>query len=174
MSDPNLVIRPITEHDISGYHTLLGLVARERKYLRFLDAPPLDSTRAFVLMNIDRGNPHFVAEHDGQIIGWCDITRETDPSCQHVGTLGMGLHPDFRGLKIGEQLARTVVDEAKTKGFVRIELTVNPQNNNAIRLYEKLGFQHEGVMKAATYVDGEYRDVAMMAMVVSENSVSPT
>ena len=160
-----IVIRPIQPEDVEAYHSVLGLVARERKYLRFLEAPPLESTRAFVLSNIANGNPHYVVECNGSIVGWCDITRDTDPSCLHVGTLGMGLHPDFRGQGIGEQLARCVLEDAFAKGFVRIELTVNSQNKNAIRLYEKLGFQHEGVMKAATLFDGEYRDVALMAVV---------
>ena len=164
MDAPKAVIRPITEADILAYHSVLGLVARERKYLRFLDAPPLESTRNFILSNIEKGNPHFVADVDGAIVGWCDITRDTDVSSQHVGTFGMGLHPDFRGKGIGGLLAKTVLTDAQDKRFIRIELTVNTQNLNAIELYEKLGFQHEGVMKAATFVDGVYRDIAMMAL----------
>ena len=50
-------IVPIAESHIEGFHRDLDIVALERRYLAFLEAPPIESTRAFVLGNIKRREP---------------------------------------------------------------------------------------------------------------------
>jgi len=49
-------IVPISEEYIQSYHEALDRVAREKKYLSFFEAPPLEVSREFILDNI-RGNP---------------------------------------------------------------------------------------------------------------------
>ncbi len=43
--------------------------ARERRYLSFLEAPPIELTRAFVLNNIKCGYPQYVAVMAGEVVG---------------------------------------------------------------------------------------------------------
>ena len=40
----NYRVMPIEERHIGSYHAAVGSVARERAYLVFLEAPPLEST----------------------------------------------------------------------------------------------------------------------------------
>ena len=54
-------IVPMAETHIESFHRALDTVARERKYLAFLEAPPLPRTRDFVLGMIEKRNPQFVA-----------------------------------------------------------------------------------------------------------------
>lgn len=65
-------IVPITAAYIESFHRTLDFVARERRYLSFVQAPPLDSTRAFILNNIQEGYPQFVALSAGDVVGWCE------------------------------------------------------------------------------------------------------
>jgi hypothetical protein len=44
----------IAEKHISGFRAAVAVVARERKYLAFLEAPPLEDATRFVLDNIAR------------------------------------------------------------------------------------------------------------------------
>ena len=90
-------IVPITQDHIESFHRALDFVARERRYLSFLEAPPLESVRAFVLDNIKQGYPQLVAVSAGQVVGWCDVVPKPRPIYAHVGVLGMGLLPEFRG-----------------------------------------------------------------------------
>ena len=55
---------------------------------------------------------------------------------------GVGVVASRRGEGIGEQLMRAVQSEARARGLKRIWLEVLVQNEPAIRLYEKLGYQH--------------------------------
>jgi RimJ/RimL family protein N-acetyltransferase len=157
-------IRPITPDDIEGFHRAVDVVARERKYLAFLEAPPLASAREFVLENIAKGNPQFVAIADGGVLGWCDVVRASRPIHAHAGVLGMGLLPPFRGQGLGRRLVEASLQAAKLAGFSRVELTVHADNPRAIALYERVGFVREGIKRHAMCIDGRFGDVIMMAL----------
>ncbi len=156
-------VRPIVLEDAEGYHRVLGVVARERKWLRLQDAPPLERTRAFVSANVARGNPHFVALAEAQVVGWCDIIRDTDPLSNHVGSLGMGLLPEQRGKGIGHELLQAALGASEKTGITRIELSVNATNPAAIALYLGMGFELEGILRGAILLEGEYIDIHLMA-----------
>lgn len=157
-------IRPITAEDIEGFHRAVDVVARERKYLAFLEAPPLASAREFVLENIAKGNPQFVTIADGSVVGWCDVVRESRPIHAHAGVLGMGLLPVYRGRGHGRKLVDASLQAAKLAGFSRVELTVHADNPRAIALYERVGFIREGIKRRATCIDGRFGDTIMMAI----------
>ena len=50
----NFEIVPITEDHIQGFWSAVDSVARERKYLAFLEGPSINTTKDFVLQNINR------------------------------------------------------------------------------------------------------------------------
>jgi hypothetical protein len=56
-------IAPIKRADVAAFHAVVDVVAREKNYLASLKAPPLKQTRKFVLENLKKGNPQFVALH---------------------------------------------------------------------------------------------------------------
>jgi RimJ/RimL family protein N-acetyltransferase len=158
-----LEIIPMTSDHIDGFHRTLDFIARERRYLAFLEAPPLESTRAFVLDLISRGCPQYVAMAEGEVVGWCDLTPKDRQVYAHAGVLGMGLLPPFRGQGIGTRLMTTVLIAARRAGLHRVELTVRESNAPAIALYKTMGFEVEGCFRDAVRVDGVYENVLGMA-----------
>ena len=160
----DVVIRPIELRDIEGFNRCTDVVMRERRYMAFLEGFPIDEAAAFVARNLRLGNPQYVAEDAGEIVGWCDIRRETIPVYAHCGHLGMGLLPDYRGRGIGERLIRASIDAARAAGFERIELSLYGRNTPAMALYRKVGFVHEGTRRRGKKVDGEYDDVHIMGL----------
>ena len=159
-------IVPIAENHIPGFHAAVDIVAREKRFLAFLAAPPLEETTKFVLDNIEQNNPQFVVLSGGNVVGWCDVLRNTKRVVYaHCGTLGIGLLPEFRGRGIGRQLMQTAIGAAWQCGITRIELTVREHNANAIALYKSLGFEIEGRQRNAVRIDGQYQNVYAMALV---------
>jgi len=154
----------IAEEHIEGYHRCLDSVARERRYLAFVQAPPLESTRQFVLSNIANDVPQFVALKNAEVVGWCDISPMRLEGFTHCGRLGMGVRRDSRGRGIGRGLIERTISRAREKGLERIELEVLASNTPAIRLYETVGFVVEGVKKQARKIDGAYDDLIQMAL----------
>jgi ribosomal protein S18 acetylase RimI-like enzyme len=158
-------IVPIAPEHIPDFRAAVDIVAREKKYLAFLEAPPVEETTKFVLNNIEQKTPQFVVLIDGGVVGWCDVLRNTQRTVySHCGTLGIGLLPQFRGQGIGRQLMQTTIDAAWQCGMTRIELTVREHNASAIALYKSLGFGVEGLQRNAVRIDGQYQNVYAMAL----------
>jgi RimJ/RimL family protein N-acetyltransferase len=158
-------IVPIAEDHIPGFRQAVDVVARERKYLAFLEAPPIEGTEKFVLNNIKHGYPQFVVLSGGTVVGWCDVLpNRARIIYSHCGTLGVGLLPEFRGRGIGRKLMQRTIGAAFAFGLTRIELTVREGNANAIALYKSLGFEIEGLHRNAVCIDGEYENLYSMAL----------
>ncbi|MBR0894141.1 GNAT family N-acetyltransferase [Bradyrhizobium tropiciagri] len=159
-------IVPIREEHAEGFHRALDTVARERRYLSFLEAPPAEATRAFIRDNIDHGFPQFVALRDNEVVGWCDVRPKARPIHAHVGILGMGLLLAFRGQGLGLRLIQQALAASRQFGFHRVELTVRVENANAVALYRKVGFEFEGRLRDDVCVDGVYGDLLVMGVLL--------
>ena len=155
---------PITEEHIDGFRAAVDSVARELKYLAFLEAPPPAEVRKFVLDNISRSVAQFVALDDQRVVGWCDVLPKPRPAMRHTGALGMGVIESHRGRGIGRALIGATLRAAWNKGLTRIELTVRADNARARCLYESFGFVVEGLCKKHVLVNGEYADSYLMAL----------
>jgi ribosomal protein S18 acetylase RimI-like enzyme len=160
----NYQIIPITEQNIERFNAAVDSVARERKYLAFLEGPPLEMSSAFVLENLQGNWPHFVAMSEGKVVGWCDISSLHRPVFAHSGSLGIGILAPFRKQGIGEALMRTALEKAKAIGLTRVELTVREKNISAFALYKKIGFVTEGVHRNAVRIGTEYENLISMAL----------
>ena len=162
--DSGVRIVPIAEEHIEGFRAVLDAVARERRYLAFLEAPSPQETAAFVRGNIGKGHPQFVALVDGEVVGWCDILPFERPTKSHGGVLGLGVLPGHRGRGIGTALLQAALNAAKASGLTRVELIVREHNARAIALYERLGFVREGLKRNAVRVDGRNENAVCMAL----------
>jgi RimJ/RimL family protein N-acetyltransferase len=159
---------PMEERHIEGYRAVLDSVARERKYLAFLEAPPVEAVTVYVLGNLRANRPHFVALDGEEVVGWCDIASLDRPVFAHAGTLGMGVLASHRGRGIGRELLRATLENAREMGLTRVELTVREPNTRARELYEKAGFAAEGLKRNAVRVDGRYENLLVMAILFHE------
>lgn len=73
--------------------------------------------------------------------------------------------PSAQGQGVGETATRRILAHAfGDLNLNRIHLTVLDSNAVAIALYEKLGFEREGVLRSAVWKQGAYRDLVQMAV----------
>lgn len=157
-------INPIQEEHIDDFWKCLDAVARERLWLGSFEGYPIESTRTFVKHMIEVDNPQFVSLDADRVVGWIDISPNGLPVSEHVGGLGMGLLKDHRGQGIGTRLMQTALGKAKQKGLLRIELEVYEHNMAGIKLYEKMGFEHEGARVKAAKLDEGFVNLLMMRL----------
>lgn len=155
---------PLAEAHFAGLYAVFDSVAREQKYLAFLQAPPREQCFVFYRSIIVNDLCHFVALDGEMVVGWCDILPVVGESRAHTGVLGMGLLAQARNKGLGAKLLRAAIDKAWAKGLTRIELSVRFDNPNAKVLYERFGFESEGIRRRASLVAGEYQDVYAMAL----------
>lgn len=107
-----------------------------------------------------------VAELDGRVVGMLGLFWSTRPRIRHVGEIGMMVDERHQGQGIGTALMVAAIEAAdKWLNLVRIELEVYPDNERAIRLYERFGFQHEGRKRMNAWRDGAFTDSLLMARI---------
>ena len=154
---------PIRTAHLSGFRACMDSVAKEKRYIAMLKAPPLARVREFVTVNIERGTPQFVALDHRVVVGWCDVIAHRRPGFMHGGTLGMGVRATHRRRGIGSRLLSAALAAAAKVGLLRVELEVYSSNAAAIALYERFGFVREGRKVNARLLDGEFEDLLLMA-----------
>lgn len=160
---------PIAERHIEGFRATLDSVAREHRYLYFLEAPARKDVRKFVRNGIAKRYPQLVAVDGGKVVGWCDVLPvDSRPLRTHTGTLGIGVLAERRGRGIGSALLRETLNRARAFGFTRVELAYRAGNSGAGRLYERFGFVREGTQRNAVRLNGTYEDVICMALLLEE------
>lgn len=165
MSDQ--LIEPLSEKYFLSLYRVLDILAREKKFLVFTEAPSVADAFDFYRHIVDNDLSHFIALNEDQAIGWCDVLPLSKAGARaHVGTLGIGLLPDFRHLGIGARLCETAIQKARHQGLTRIELTVRSDNLDAIALYRKFGFETESLQRRALRIDGRYYDMYAMALLL--------
>jgi RimJ/RimL family protein N-acetyltransferase len=112
----------------------------------------------------DAGKLAVAAEVVGEIVGFLSFENNPQKRLRHRGAFGVSVAKPWRGQGLGTALVQTLIDWAEADPLVeKIGLAVYANNENAIRLYEKLGFLVEGrrprEMKIA---DGQYVDDLLM------------
>ncbi len=114
----------------------------------------------------DQNNRLLVAEVGERIVGMIGLHREPWHRRSHAAHLGMAVHDAHAGRGVGTALLAAVVDLAERWWNVRrLELNVYADNGRAIALYERFGFEREGVHTAYAWRDGAYVDSLSMARV---------
>jgi len=109
-------------------------------------------TEAFAEIQKDPNNALIVVELNGDIVGMLQLTFI--PYLNRLGSKrclieGVRIKKDRRGKGLGEQVFTWAINRAREKGCALVQLTSDKQRVDAVRFYEKLGFEasHEGLKK---------------------------
>src|SRR6266540_1628928 len=127
-----VVVRPAREQDLDAIVELFVEVAAEGRWIGTEPPVDRDRRRRRLAETLDQEREVvLVAEAGGRIIG----------------QLGM----DLAGYGVGSALLRAGIEWARGAGAHKVALQVWPHNAAALALYEKFGFQREGLLR------GHYR-----------------
>jgi L-phenylalanine/L-methionine N-acetyltransferase len=89
--------------------------------------------------------------------------------CSHIAYIGgLAIHPDFAGKGFGVKMMQEIIELAKENNLLRLELSVGSENKVAQKLYQKVGFEKEGILRKYTHLvsEGRFLDEVMMAYLV--------
>lgn len=112
----------------------------------------------------EEGTYNLVAVVQDRVVGMLGVhTFPNRPRRRHVGSIGLCVHDEWQGKGIGTALMQAGLELAdKWLNLTRLELEVYTDNEPAIRLYERFGFEHEGTLRQHAFRDGRYVDSHMM------------
>lgn len=111
----------------------------------------------------------FVAEQNNVLVGYLFAIGGNARRNKHSVYIVIGISEEFRGMGIGGLLFEALDEWAEKIGIHRLELTVATENKAGIRLYEKAGFQVEGIKRNSLFIDGEYVDEYYMSKLIDLN-----
>jgi RimJ/RimL family protein N-acetyltransferase len=109
-----------------------------------------------------------VIETDGHVVG--DINIFDIDQRNRSAIIGLSIwHGEDRGRGYASDAMRTMLAWAFDQmNLHRIELTVDPRNIAARRVYEKMGFVEEGRRREGHFDGGRYTDEVMMGLLDRE------
>lgn len=141
-----ITIRPVKPEDAEGLRQINDTI--------FVDNPKFD----------DDVNPHyastenakeffhklteqtegycFVAEVDGQLVGYTNGEEKYIPFCKsrYFEIDNLGVIPEQKGKGVGKQLMLSLMEWAKQHGFERVSVNCYIKNQEALDFYRRNGF----------------------------------
>ena len=85
---------------------------------------------------------YFIAEMEGNIVGGGGIYPTEDLPKDTCELVKMYLLPEARGIGLGRMLMERCLETAKTNGFEQVYLETLPELKQAVKVYEKFGFEY--------------------------------
>ena len=104
--------------------------------------------------------------HKDKMISMSGIHGSSLRRLKHKVNLGISILLEYHNLGLGTILMNLLVEKAKELGKTKMELDVRADNPNAIKVYERTGFEVEGIRKNGFQVDGKYIDLILMGRIL--------
>ena len=163
-----ITVRRSTTHDAAVLARIMG----EPGVLGNLMQLPFTSEELWAARLAENSLPGridlpLVAELHGEVVGSCGL-HPVGPAVRrrHAMMLGISVARASQGKGVGTALMAAMCDYADGwAGALRLELSVFVDNEVAIRLYRKFGFEVEGRHRGYALRDGVYVDSLSMARI---------
>lgn len=162
VSDAVVTLERFNESHIEGITALYNEPAVTRQVLQM----PFQSTELWRkrLASDNEREIKLVALHQGLVIGSIGLEQFSRIRRSHAGSFGMGVLPGWQSKGVGSKLLATALDIADNwMNLQRVELSVYADNEAAIGLYRKFGFETEGLFRDYAVRDGRLVDTLSMA-----------
>lgn len=108
----------------------------------------------------------FLCEIENKIVGICSIEGINKIRIKHRVDLAITVLKNYWGNKIGEKLIDYAIEYCKSNSIKKIELIVRIDNERALKLYKKFGFEIEGEIKKFIYFGGNYYNCYFMGLLL--------
>ena len=105
-----------------------------------------------------------VAADGERIVANGVIERERIPRLAHRARLTLTVLKDYWGQGIGSRLMEMMIDFCRESGAELVFLECRSDNERAVRLYKKFGFEISGELQRYFKIDGEFYSAFIMEL----------
>ena len=164
------IIREIQESDAESFLSLCKRLDEESKFMLLEPGErktTVEEQRNRIRDTLSKENQAiFVAEEDEMLIGYLAAMGGNFARNKHSVYIVIGILEQYTGRGLGTKLFQSLETWAKEHGLHRLELTVMVHNQRGVSLYQKMGFEIEGIKRDSLLVDGSYVDEYYMAKLI--------
>jgi L-amino acid N-acyltransferase YncA len=127
------------------------------------------------LERITGERPFLVAEANGELLGWATVLPYSDPAPYYagVGEATMYIARTARRQGVGRRLLTELAHAAERSGFYKLVGKIFTSNRPSIELITGLGFRAVGVHRRHGRLDGEWKDVLVVELLIGEAEAEP-
>ncbi len=162
MPPTDLVIRAFEPADWPGVADLWAQPLVQRNTLQ-LPLQSRDAARRRI-ESVPEGRQRLLALRGELVVGLASVQPNPRWRQRHVGDIGLMVHDAHHRQGIGSALLAALLELAdQWLGLARLQLTVYADNAAALALYQKFGFEIEGMLRWHALRDGAYVDSCSMA-----------
>jgi RimJ/RimL family protein N-acetyltransferase len=164
-----ILIRKIQIGDAENLLNLLKKLDTETTFLLYEKGErkrTIEQQRKNIQEQLERGVLTFVLEDNKKLVGYVFGNIYTANRKKHCMNLAIAILQEYTGKGYGTKLMNTIEEYAINNGITRLELEVSKKNKIAISLYQKKGFEVEGIKRNAFLVNGKYEDELLMAKII--------
>jgi L-amino acid N-acyltransferase YncA/DNA-binding transcriptional ArsR family regulator len=154
----DVTTRPVTEEDMAAVLAIYdqGLATRNATFETRL--PTAEQLQDRLLPGLA-----WVAELDGQVVGWTAITPVSTRECYAgVGESSVYVAEAARGRGVGKSLLFTQVVEADKAGLWTLQTSIFPENRASLALHHSAGYRTLAVRTRIAQLDGMWRDTVLL------------
>lgn len=166
----SVTIEPLKAGDEDDVGALLRAVPERDLLFVRVDVNDREVIKGWTHSGGDRDTAGAVARREGKLAGFALLERRRVPWSFHVGNVLTVVAPEARGLGLGTMLLRETVLLADGLGIEKIVARMVVEDRDTVRVFEKLGFRHEGLLlDHAKATDGTLYDIAYMGLAVRKH-----
>jgi L-amino acid N-acyltransferase YncA/DNA-binding transcriptional ArsR family regulator len=154
----DVTTRPVTADDMAAVLAIYdeGLATRNATFETRL--PTAEQLRERWLPGLA-----WVAELDGQVVGWTAITPVSTRECYAgVGESSVYVTEAARGRGVGKALLFTQVTEADKAGLWTLQTSIFPENRASLALHHSAGYRTLAVRTRIAKLEGVWRDTVLL------------
>jgi L-amino acid N-acyltransferase YncA len=139
-----------------------------------LQPPSLDEMRSRIVHTLEE-YPYIVAvDQSGDIVGYAYAHSFRDrPAYRWSVETSIYVHRQKRTKGVGKLLYTKLLDILRRQGFVIAMAGITLPNEASVRLHESFGFRRVGSMPDIGYKDGEWHEVAFLALELNKPTKNP-
>lgn len=167
-----IVLREFRSEDLSGMRSWItdGTITKHLSNT-FMKPQTWEQTESYLrgMLSGDIGGVNLViAEKESlRYLGQCNLMM-VDTTIRKA-ELAIVLAGENCGKGYGGEAIMLLLSFAfRQMNLHRVYLKVHEENERAVRLYERLGFKHEGRLRDEQYADGHYSDILYMGILRRE------
>ena len=162
-------IRKIQIEDAKNLLNLLKKLDTETTFLLYEKDErnsTIEQQRKNIQEQLEKGSLTFVLEDNKKLVGYVFGNIFTANRKKHCMNLAIAILQEYTDKGYGTKLMNTIEEYAINNRITRLELEVAKTNKVAISLYQKTGFEEEGIKRNAFLVNGKYEDELLMAKII--------
>ncbi len=159
-------IREATEADLPAIVEIYNSTVPSRLVTADTEPVSVEDRRSWFRAHDPRSRPLWVAEEDGEVVGWLSLGDFYDgrPAYHATAEVGVYVREGQRGGGVGRRLVQEAIRRGPALGLKVLTAGAFAHNEPSLRLFERFGFERWAHYPKVAELDGVERDLVVLGL----------